>query len=75
MLGGWGLARAWHAGAAWRIAGAVVMLVYLSPLPANWIETKKRYLFSRRIEHVVLGVEEARRLHPGQTILLRDAGD
>jgi len=24
---------------------------------------------------VVLGVEEARRLHPGQTILLRDAGD
>jgi hypothetical protein len=75
MLGGWGLASAWHAGAAWRIAAAALLLIYLSPLPANWIETKKRYLFSRRIERVVRGVEEARRLHPGQTILLRDADD
>jgi hypothetical protein len=75
MLGGWGLARAWHSGTAWRILAIALLLVYLSPLPANWIETKKRYLFSRRIEHVVRGVEEARRLHPGQTILLRDAGD
>jgi hypothetical protein len=75
MLGGWGLARTWQSGAAWKAAGAGLLLLYLSPLPANWIETQKRYLFSQKIERVVRGVEEARRLHPGQTILLRDAGD
>jgi len=75
MLGGWGLARAWHSGTVCRIAAAALLLVYLSPLPANWIETEKRYALSRRIERVVRGVQEARRLHPGQTILLRDAGD
>jgi hypothetical protein len=75
MLGGWGVTRAWRAGTVGRIAAVILLLLYFSALPANWTETKLRFELSRRIERVVLGVEEARRLHPGRAILLRDADD
>ena len=75
ILGGWGLARAWRSRPIYRACAAALLLIYLSPLPENWKETRARYRFSRRIERVVRGVEEARRLHPGSVILLRDADD
>jgi hypothetical protein len=75
MLGGWGLAMAWQSRAIWKIATTALLLIYLSPLPAIRQEVKSRYLLSRKIERMVLGVEEARRLHPDQTILLSDVDD
>jgi hypothetical protein len=75
MLGGWGLTRAWRAGRAFKLAAAALLLLYFSALPGAWVETNLRFELSRRIERVVLGVEEARRLHPGRVILLRDADD
>jgi hypothetical protein len=75
MLGGWGLAAAWRAGAIWKIASTALLLIYLTPLPAIRQTVKSRYLLSRKIERMVLGVEEARRLHPYRTILLSDVDD
>ena len=75
MLAGWALVEAWASGVVWRAAAIASLLVYLSALPANWKETRARYLFSRRIENLTLGVEEARNLHPGKVILLQDVDD
>ena len=72
-FGGWGLASAWRS--RWRYAALAVLAVYLAPLPMIRAETRSRYLFSRRIRSMVLGVAEARRLHPGKVILLRDVSD
>jgi hypothetical protein len=52
-----------------------LLLIYLVPLPMIRGETKSRYLLSRKIARVVMGVEEGRRLHPDQIILLRDVSD
>src|SRR6185369_7476458 len=52
-----------------------VLAIYLLPLPLIRAETRSRYEFSRRIARMVLGVQEARRLHPGKVILLRDVSD
>jgi hypothetical protein len=75
MLGGWGLAVAWRSSAIWKIASTILLLIYLIPLPAIRKAVKSRYLLSRKIERMVLGVEEARRLHPDRTILLSDVDD
>ncbi len=73
ILGGWALASAWESG--WRYPAVVILLVYLAPLPAIRAETKSRYQLSKKLERIVKGVEEARRLHPGQIVLLRDVPD
>ena len=75
MLGGWGLAVAWQSTVIWKIAATALLLIYLTPLPAIRQTVRSRYLLSRKIERMVLGVEEARRLHPDQTILLTDVDD
>jgi hypothetical protein len=76
MLGGWALAAAWQSGRTrWRLAAAVILLIYLVPLPSTRAETRTRYLLSRKIERMVLGVEDARRLHPDQIILLSEVND
>src|SRR5205823_8427167 len=62
MLGGWALVSAWQS--RWKYAALAVLAIYLAPLPAIRAETRSRYLFSRRIARMVLGVEEARRLPP-----------
>src|SRR5262249_6426266 len=69
MLGGWALASAPKA------AATALLLIYLSPLPATWAETKSSYRLTRKIERVVMGVEEGRRLHPDQIILLTGVTD
>ena len=73
ILGGWGLATAWRS--QWRWAAVPWLLIYLIPLPMIRAETKSRYLVSRKIARLVMGVEEGRRLHPDQIILLRDVSD
>src|SRR5713226_10006090 len=73
MLGGWGLAAAWQS--RWRYGALGLLLIYLVPLPVIRAETRSRYLLTRKIARIVIGVEDARRLHPGQIILLSDVSD
>ena len=76
MLGGWGFVSAWQSRRMIsRIAAVALLLIYLSPLPLTRLETRAGYLLSRKIERVVMGVEEARRLHPDQIILLSEVND
>jgi hypothetical protein len=75
MLGGWCIVVAWRSSAIWKIASTILLLIYLTQLPAIRKAVKSRYLLSRKIERMVLGVEEARRLHPDRTILLSDVDD
>jgi 4-amino-4-deoxy-L-arabinose transferase and related glycosyltransferases of PMT family len=75
MLGGWGLAAAWGSSLLWRIAASLLLFIYLVPLPVIRGAIKSRYLESRRIERLVRGAAEARRLHPDQIILLTDVSD
>jgi hypothetical protein len=73
MLGGWALVSAWQS--RWRYPALALLAIYLAPLPIIRAETKSRYQFSRQISRMVLGVAEARRLHPDKIILLRDVSD
>src|SRR5437773_3191483 len=73
MLGGWGLASAWQS--PWRYGALGLLLIYLVPLPVIRAETRSRYLLTRKIARMVMGVEDARRLHPGQIILLSQVSD
>ena len=73
ILGGWALVSAWQS--RWRYAALPLLALYLAPLPVIHAEVRDRYLFSRQIRSMVLGVQEARRLHPGKVILLRDVSD
>ena len=73
MLGGWGLASAWQS--RWRYGALGLLLIYLVPLPVIRAETRSRYLLTRKIARMVMGVEDARRLHPGQIILLSEVSD
>jgi hypothetical protein len=76
MLGGWGLASAWRSPRMlWKIAATALLLIYLGPLPVIRSETKSRYLLTKKISRMVMGVEEARRLHPDQIILLAEVSD
>ena len=75
MLGGWGLAAAWESRVIWKIASAALLLIYLTPLPAIRAAVRSRYQLTRKIERVVMGVEEAHRLHPDRVILLTDVDD
>jgi hypothetical protein len=75
MLGGWGLAAAWDSRVTWRIASTALLLIYLTSLPMIRTAVKSRYLLTRKIERMVMGVEEAHRLHPDRVILLTDVDD
>ncbi len=75
MLGGWGLAAASKSRLVWKIAALALLGAYCVPLPAIRAETRQRYLLSRNIEGMLMGVEEARRLHPGRIILLTGLSD
>jgi hypothetical protein len=75
MLAGQGIATAWQSTTIWKVASTALLLIYFTPLPAIQRAVKSRYLLSRKIERMVLGVEDARRLHPDQTILLSDVDD
>src|SRR5262249_2457287 len=70
---GWALTSAWQS--RWRYAALAALAIYAVPLPVIRAETKSRYLLSRKIARVVMGVEDARRLHPDQIILLSDVSD
>src|SRR5262249_13521455 len=75
MLGGWAFADAWESPLPLKIAAVALLAVYVSPLRETRREVRQRFELSRRIERVVLGVEEAHHLHPDQIILLRDVDD
>jgi len=77
MLGGWAMASAWRPESVWWKKGitAALALVYLSPAPVLYAETRSRFELSRKIERLVMGVVRARELHPGQIILLSDVSD
>lgn len=70
-LGAWAAARAWSAGWAWRPAAALCLIVYFSTaLPAAREVSRAEFERSRAVRNLVLGVVEARRLHPREVILL-----
>src|SRR5260370_4556626 len=73
--GGWGWGEAWRSRAVCKLAAALLLLIYLTPLPVIRAAIKSRYLEGRRIERLESGAEEARRLHPDQIILLTDISD
>jgi len=75
ILGGWGLVVAWQSGAPWKIAAIALLAIYWSALPAIRTNVRSRYLLSRKIERMVMGVVEARRLHSDEMILLSDLSD
>ena len=75
-LGGWAIVSAWRSRSTLlRAVAAVLLLIYLLPLPVLYAETKSRFELSRKIQRIVLGVVRARELHPGQIILLSDVSD
>lgn len=75
LLGAWALSFALRRTWIWRIAGLVLLGVYLYP---NLIEARLASRIvarrSRNVRTLVLGVLRVRQLHPSQTILLTGIG-
>jgi hypothetical protein len=71
ILGAWAIACAWKAGITFRVTSLALLAGYLlGSAPEAFIVARWRYERSIKSRNLVWGVERARQLHPGKTILL-----
>ncbi len=76
MLAADGVATAWRAGPAWRVAAVALLGYFLLESPfVAWKATKLWALGSWEIHSMVTGVAEAHDVHPTSDILLKDVDD
>jgi hypothetical protein len=76
MWAGWALARAWRQTLPWKVAAAVLALIYFgSSAEAVRRSTRWEYERTRNVRKLVLGVQRAQELHPGKVILLDGVDD
>jgi hypothetical protein len=71
MLGGWAFASAWRSGWLFRPLAILLACLYLSAtIPVSRAYAQWHLDRSAKVKRLFFAVEQARKLHPGKTILL-----